>query len=182
MRTLFSPTARANGRRSSSLLAGSMTSIGFLPRVSGRTTSVLKTSASGSPSVAATPSAERIVSENSCVSYGILRWSSARIAFVFCIVTSFGEMIHGPEIAVPIHMAAYTGTIWKARVDGKGCDMATTTVPTRTERDSLGEVAVPADALYGAQTARAVGNFPISGIRPHRTFIESTAMVKWAAA
>src|SRR6476620_11600581 len=65
---------------------------------------------------------------------------------------------------------------------GRGRDMATTTVPTRTERDSLGEVAVPADALYGAQTARAVENFPISGIRPHRTFIESTAMVKRAAA
>ncbi len=51
----------------------------------------------------------------------------------------------------------------------------------RTERDSLGDVSVPGDALYGAQTARAVENFPISGIRPHRVFIESTAMVKWAA-
>jgi len=56
-----------------------------------------------------------------------------------------------------------------------------TTTPMRTERDSLGEVPVPTDALYGAQTARAVENFPISGIRPHRVFIESTAMVKWAA-
>jgi len=52
----------------------------------------------------------------------------------------------------------------------------------RTERDSLGEVPVPVDALYGAQTARAVENFPVSGIGPHRVFIESTAMVKWAAA
>jgi len=61
--------------------------------------------------------------------------------------------------------------------------MATTTTQAmRTERDSLGEVPVPTDALYGAQTARAVENFPISGIRPHRVFIESTAMVKWAAA
>ncbi|MCA1724235.1 MAG: aspartate ammonia-lyase, partial [Thermomicrobia bacterium] len=60
--------------------------------------------------------------------------------------------------------------------------MATTTIPMRTEHDSLGEVPVPADALYGAQTARAVENFPISGLRPHRVFIESTAMVKWAAA
>ncbi len=60
--------------------------------------------------------------------------------------------------------------------------MATTTTPMRTEHDSLGEVSVPTDALYGAQTARAVENFPISGIRPHRVFIESTAMVKWAAA
>ncbi len=60
-------------------------------------------------------------------------------------------------------------------------DMAT--IPaTRTEHDSLGDVPVPADALYGAQTARAVRNFPISGVRPHRVFIESTAMVKWASA
>jgi aspartate ammonia-lyase len=67
---------------------------------------------------------------------------------------------------------------------GKGPDMATTTTSTRTrtERDSLGDVPVPVDALYGAQTARAVENFPISGILPHRVFIESTAMVKWAAA
>ncbi len=60
--------------------------------------------------------------------------------------------------------------------------MATITTPMRTEHDSLGDVPVPADALYGAQTARAVKNFPISGIRPHRVFVESTAMVKWAAA
>ncbi|HEY8291697.1 MAG TPA: lyase family protein, partial [Thermomicrobiales bacterium] len=60
--------------------------------------------------------------------------------------------------------------------------MATTAIPMRTERDSLGEVSVPTDALYGAQTARAATNFPISGLRPHRVFIESTAMVKWAAA
>src|SRR5947209_8076509 len=89
-------------------------------------------------------------------------------------------MIHGHEIAVPICIAAYTETIWKSLMGGKGRDMATTAM--RIERDSLGEVAVPVDALYGAQTARAVGNFPISGIRAHRTFIESTAMVKWAAA
>ncbi|MGI8855913.1 MAG: lyase family protein, partial [Thermomicrobiales bacterium] len=60
--------------------------------------------------------------------------------------------------------------------------MTTTATAMRTEHDSLGEVRVPAEALYGAQTARAVENFPISGIRPHHTFIESTAMVKWAAA
>ena len=38
----------------------------------------------------------------------------------------------------------------------------------RLERDSLGEVRVPLQALYGAQTARAVENFPISGLRPYR--------------
>jgi len=53
---------------------------------------------------------------------------------------------------------------------------------TRTERDSLGEIEVPADALYGAQTARAVRNFPVSGIRPHPLFVWATVAVKKAAA
>lgn len=53
---------------------------------------------------------------------------------------------------------------------------------TRTERDSLGEVQVPASALYGAQTQRAVDNFPISGLRPWRAFIWSMATIKRAAA
>jgi fumarate hydratase class II len=52
----------------------------------------------------------------------------------------------------------------------------------RTEKDSLGEVKVPADALYGAQTERAVENFPISGLKPWRAFIWSIAAVKRAAA
>ncbi len=52
----------------------------------------------------------------------------------------------------------------------------------RTEKDSLGEVRVPADALYGAQTQRAVENFPISGQRFGRRFIEALATVKRAAA
>jgi fumarate hydratase, class II len=53
---------------------------------------------------------------------------------------------------------------------------------SRIEHDSLGEVAVPATALYGAQTMRAVQNFPISGLRPYRAFIWSMAVVKKAAA
>jgi fumarate hydratase class II len=52
----------------------------------------------------------------------------------------------------------------------------------RVERDSLGEVHVPASALYGAQTQRAVVNFPISGLRPWRAFIWSMANIKRAAA
>ena len=52
----------------------------------------------------------------------------------------------------------------------------------RIERDSLGEVRVPAQALYGAQTQRAVENFPVSGIRPWRAFIWSMAVIKRAAA
>ena len=52
----------------------------------------------------------------------------------------------------------------------------------RTERDSLGEVRVPADALYGAQTQRAVENFPISGIPFPRVFIRALGLIKGAAA
>lgn len=53
---------------------------------------------------------------------------------------------------------------------------------SRIERDSLGEVQVPRDALYGVQTQRAVENFPISGLRPWRAFIWSMATIKRAAA
>mgnify|MGYP000327270227 CR=1 FL=1 len=52
----------------------------------------------------------------------------------------------------------------------------------RIESDSLGQVAVPADALYGCQTQRAVLNFPISGLRPWRAFIWSIGLIKRAAA
>ncbi len=52
----------------------------------------------------------------------------------------------------------------------------------RTERDSLGEMQVPAAALYGPQTQRAVENFPISGIRFPRRFIHALGTVKKAAA
>ncbi len=52
----------------------------------------------------------------------------------------------------------------------------------RTERDSLGELVVPAEALYGVQTQRAVQNFPISGLKPWRAFIWSMAVIKRAAA
>src|SRR3990172_2004934 len=52
----------------------------------------------------------------------------------------------------------------------------------RVEKDSLGTLYVPANALYGAQTQRAVENFPISGLRPWRAFIWSMATIKRAAA
>ena len=52
----------------------------------------------------------------------------------------------------------------------------------RSEKDSLGEVRVPAAALYGAQTQRAVDNFPISGQRFGRRMIQALGLVKWAAA
>ena len=52
----------------------------------------------------------------------------------------------------------------------------------RTERDSMGELQVPADALYGAQTQRAVNNFPISGLPMPRGFIRALGLVKIACA
>ena len=52
----------------------------------------------------------------------------------------------------------------------------------RIEKDSLGEVKVPAGAYYGAQTQRAVDNFPISGMRPYPAFVWSMALIKRAAA
>lgn len=51
-----------------------------------------------------------------------------------------------------------------------------------SERDRLGELQVPADALWGAQTQRAVDNFPISGLRMPRDFIRALGLIKWAAA
>lgn len=53
---------------------------------------------------------------------------------------------------------------------------------TRTERDPLGALDVPAEALYGVQTARAVQNFPISGLRPLEPFVVAQVWIKKAAA
>jgi len=52
----------------------------------------------------------------------------------------------------------------------------------RIEKDSMGELEVPEDALWGAQTQRAVNNFPISGLTMPRQFIAALGLVKWAAA
>src|SRR6185436_2422365 len=52
----------------------------------------------------------------------------------------------------------------------------------RKEIDSLGEVEVPSSALYGAQTQRAVNNFPVSGLRFPREFIRALGLIKLAAA
>jgi fumarate hydratase, class II len=54
--------------------------------------------------------------------------------------------------------------------------------PTRTERDSMGEMKVPAEAYYGASTQRAALNFPISGLRFGRRFIHAIGLIKLAAA
>ncbi|MGI8819559.1 MAG: class II fumarate hydratase [Chthoniobacterales bacterium] len=53
---------------------------------------------------------------------------------------------------------------------------------SRTEKDSMGEMAVPEAALFGASTQRAVLNFPVSGYRFPRSFIRALGLLKWAAA
>jgi fumarate hydratase class II len=55
-------------------------------------------------------------------------------------------------------------------------------VPYRIEHDTMGEMRVPADALYGAQTQRAIENFPISGLRFPRSFLRALGFIKSAAA
>ncbi len=52
----------------------------------------------------------------------------------------------------------------------------------RREHDTLGDMEIPKDVYYGVQTARALENFPISGIRAHPQFIRATGMIKLAAA
>jgi fumarate hydratase class II len=53
---------------------------------------------------------------------------------------------------------------------------------TRIERDSMGELKVPATALYGAQTQRAINNFPVSGTPMPEAFVHAVARIKLAAA
>ncbi|HXH54669.1 MAG TPA: class II fumarate hydratase [Gammaproteobacteria bacterium] len=55
-------------------------------------------------------------------------------------------------------------------------------IETRIEKDSIGELTVPKDALYGAQTQRAIDNFPISGLTIPRSFIKTLGLIKGAAA
>ncbi len=52
----------------------------------------------------------------------------------------------------------------------------------RIEHDSIGDLEVPGDALWGVQAQRAVLNFPISGLKPHKAFIQATVHIKKAAA
>src|SRR5215468_10756126 len=52
----------------------------------------------------------------------------------------------------------------------------------RIEKDTMGEIRVPAEALYGAQTQRAVDNFPISNLRFPREFIRAMGLIKLSAA
>jgi aspartate ammonia-lyase len=66
-----------------------------------------------------------------------------------------------------------------AKSQGNDCSM---TDATRTERDPLGEMPVPAGALYGIQTLRAHQNFPISGLRPLPAFVDAVIWIKRSAA
>jgi aspartate ammonia-lyase len=66
--------------------------------------------------------------------------------------------------------------------DGSRAERTETMSATRVERDPLGELPVPADALYGVQTERARRNFPISGLRPTAAFVEAVVWIKKAAA
>src|SRR6201987_2565311 len=59
---------------------------------------------------------------------------------------------------------------------------ALTQAATRSEKDSIGPKEIPAHVYYGIQTARAVENYPISGMRAHPTLIRAFGMVKEAAA
>src|SRR6476659_5115898 len=58
---------------------------------------------------------------------------------------------------------------------------ALTQSATRSEKDSIGPKEIPANVYYGIQTARAVENYPISGMRAHPTLIRAFGMVKEAA-
>ncbi len=60
--------------------------------------------------------------------------------------------------------------------------MGTTDKQYRIEKDTLGEVKVPVEAYYGAQTTRALENFPVSGIKPHPVFTMSMVYINKAAA
>ena len=55
-------------------------------------------------------------------------------------------------------------------------------MPTRHEKDTMGTVELPADAYYGAQTQRAIANFPISGLKPHPALVRATLRIKKCAA
>jgi fumarate hydratase, class II len=66
--------------------------------------------------------------------------------------------------------------------DGTVTERPGATRPTRIERDPLGELAVPADRLYGIQTERARRNFPISHLKPLPPFVDAVIWVKKAAA
>src|SRR5438874_2388137 len=71
---------------------------------------------------------------------------------------------------------------WSAMKNTQTGKTATSKNATRVERDTMGELPVPATAYYGVQTARAIENFPISSLRFPRAMIRAMGMIKRAAA
>lgn len=69
-----------------------------------------------------------------------------------------------------------------SRIKQRAERLFTLTDSTRIAHDSLGNIAIPTEAYYGAQTARAIANFPISGLSLPTEFIRAQAIVKWASA
>src|ERR1041385_4157428 len=81
------------------------------------------------------------------------------------------------------HHSGAAGSLFRAIAPAPSlCDSAFMKDGFRVESDSMGEMRVPAEALYGAQTARAVENFPISGLRFPRRFIRALGLIKKHAA
>jgi fumarate hydratase class II len=78
--------------------------------------------------------------------------------------------------------AGYVGLVDDLAVNGQGSEEAQGAATYRVEHDSMGEVRVPIDARWGAQSQRAVENFPISGTRVEAAIIAALAMIKGAAA
>src|SRR5579864_6585743 len=78
--------------------------------------------------------------------------------------------------------ARWKSTTPTARRSKLAQSVTTQLVDYRLERDTMGEMRVPAGALYGAQTQRAIENFPISGLRFPRAFIRALGLIKAAAA
>jgi aspartate ammonia-lyase len=76
---------------------------------------------------------------------------------------------------------ARMGDSW-LETDGSRAERTETMSATRVERDPLGELPVPSEALYGVQTERARRNFPISGLRPTAAFVDAVVWIKKAAA
>src|SRR5690349_21056878 len=74
----------------------------------------------------------------------------------------------------------YSG--WASRCSAPHRHWLESSMTTRTEKDPLGTLEVPSDALYGVQTLRAVQNFPISGLKPLEPFVTAQVWIKKAAA
>src|SRR5688572_23624061 len=88
---------------------------------------------------------------------------------------NMGGVRASAALSSPLHVCAFRAYTLHSK-------SRRTAMSTRTERDSMGEMQVPANAHYGASTARAVENFPISPLRFPRRFIAAMGLIKWAAA